>query len=283
MSSFLTDLTAYSFLQYAFLTAVLCSFASGVVGSFVTVKRITSIAGAIAHSTIGGLGIALYLNQECGWDFLTPLHGTFFSAILSALIIGFLTLYGKQREDTVLSSIWSIGMAIGLFFISKTSGYNQDLLSYLFGNILMVTQKDLILIGILDFVILFISILFYHKFLAICFDEEFARLRGIHTGFYSVLLYLLTALTVIMLIQVVGIVMVIALLTLPQAISSEFSKKLWHMILYSILISIFCSLSGLFLSYQYDLPPGAMIVLIAGLLYFIVVSLKCFKLFPFFT
>jgi len=118
MIEFVQDLLQFPFLQYALLTGILASVACGVVGSFITVRRITYIAGAIAHTTFGGMGAAIYLQRRLGLAFITPLHGAVFAALLAALIIGMVTLYGKQREDTVLSAVWAIGMAIGIFFIS---------------------------------------------------------------------------------------------------------------------------------------------------------------------
>ncbi|MBD3242388.1 MAG: metal ABC transporter permease, partial [Chitinivibrionales bacterium] len=128
------------------------------------------------------MGAALFLNRELGWHFLTPIHGATVAALLAALVIALLTVHGKQREDTVLGAVWAIGMAVGVMFISRTRGYNQDLMSYLFGNILMVRRVDLLLIAGLDAAIVTISLVFFNKLQAVCFDEEFARLRGVHTG-----------------------------------------------------------------------------------------------------
>ncbi|OVE73338.1 hypothetical protein BVX93_01950 [bacterium B13(2017)] len=270
MSGFITDVQNYTFLQYALFTGILASIACGIVGTYVTVRRITSIAGAIAHSTLGGMGLAFYLNRECGLNFLSPIHGALFAALLAAIVIGLVSIYSKQREDTILSAVWAIGMAIGLFFISFTKGYNEDLMSYLFGNILMVSKNDLWIMIFLDIFIITICFCFYHKFLALCFDEEFAYIRGINTKIYYLLLLILTALTIVVLTQIVGIVMVIALLALPVATISPFAKRLSHMMIFgSFLCMIYTSL-GLFISYEPEFPPGATIILLAGSVYFLV-------------
>ena len=273
MEEFIRDFSRFSFLQNAVMAAILASIAAGIVGSYVTVRRIVSVAGAIAHSTLGGMGAALYLNREVGLTYLTPLHGAIFAALLSALIIGVITLYGKQREGTVLSAVWSVGMAIGIFFLSRTRGYNEDLMSYLFGNILMVRKEELWLIGGLDLLVAGLSILFYNKLLAVSFDEEFARLRGVNTGIYYLLLLALTALTVVVLTQVVGIVMVIALLSIPAATAAFFSKRLWQMMVYGSLLSMFFILSGLVVSYKPDYPAGATVILLSGAFYILVLSM----------
>ncbi|MFP4521059.1 MAG: metal ABC transporter permease [Fibrobacterota bacterium] len=267
MIDFFTDLIKYRFLQYALLTGILVSVSCGITGTFVTVRRISSMAGAIAHASLGGMGMALYLNREAGMTFFSPLLGAVIFALLSAIIISLLTIYGKQREDTIIGAVWAVGMAIGVFFISRTSGYQEDLMSYLFGNILMVSGKDLIFTAALDVLTAAVSVFFFNKLSAVCFDEEFSRLRGINTAVYYTLLLCITALTVVMLIQVVGIVMVIALLTLPAAAASRFSSRLGTMIIYSILLSMLCTTGGLIISYGPDLPSGATIIILAGILY----------------
>jgi zinc transport system permease protein len=158
-------------------------------------------------------------------------------------------------------------MAVGILFIAKTPGYQTDLMSYLFGNILLVPQSSLWFMAALDAVLLLIVGLFHRQFLAVVFDEEFARLRGIPVTFYYLLLLLLVAVTVVLLIQVVGLILVLALLTLPAAIAGHYVHSLGRMMLLATLIGAAVSISGLALSYEPDLPAGATIVLVAGAVY----------------
>jgi len=272
MSEFLHALSEQSFLQVALVTGLLASVACGVIGSYVVVRRITYLAGGIAHCVLGGLGAAQYLAVVYQWRWLHPLLGALVAALLAAVIIGWVSLHAKQREDTVIGALWAIGMATGVLFIARTPGYQIDLMSYLFGSILMVTSGDLWLLIGLDAVILGIGLLFYNQFLAVCFDEEFARLRGLRVQFYYILLLCLTALTVVLLVSVVGIVMVIALLTLPVAVAGYFCKTLWQLMLVSALLSMFLTTSGLALSYGPNLPAGATTILLAGSLYVLVIA-----------
>ncbi|MEW5816314.1 MAG: metal ABC transporter permease [Spirochaetota bacterium] len=267
MATFLADLFKYTFLQYALIAGLLSSVACGIIGSYVTVRRITYIAGAIAHSVLGGMGAARYLNIVAGIKFLNPLHGAVFAAVVSALIIGAVTVYSKQREDTVLSAIWAVGMAFGILFIYATPGYSEDLMSYLFGNILMVRKQDLFLMLFLDLIIIVVTFLFYNRILSIAFDNEYARLKGIKVEVYTILLLVLTALTIVIMAQVVGIVMVIALLALPAASASTFAKRLWQMMLYSITLSVIYTTGGLIISYKPNLPSGAVIIIFSGAVY----------------
>jgi zinc transport system permease protein len=258
------------FLRHALIAGLLASVAFGVIGSYVVVKRITYIAGAISHCVLGGIGAALYLQHHTGISWLTPLTGAIIAALLAALAIGFVSLYSKEREDSVIGALWVVGMAIGIMLIAKTPGY-VDPMSYLFGNILMITGQDLWVITLLDFIVVGLGILFYNRMLALCFDEEFARLRGINTRLYYLLLLCLTALTIVLMVRIVGIVMVIALFTLPAATAGHLGGRLWQIMAISTLVSMVCVSGGLAISYQADLPSGATIVLLAGIVYLLVV------------
>ncbi len=272
MEAFLTDLPHYPFLQYALLTGLLASIACGIIGSYVVTKRITYIAGSIAHTVLGGLGAARYCQTVHGWEWFHPLYGAVLAALLAAVIIGLVSMRARQREDTVIGALWAMGMAAGVLFISRTPGYGEDLMSYLFGSILMVSPGDLWMIAGLDLLVVSAGILFYNRFLALCFDEEFARLRGVRVEFYYLLLLCLTALTVVLLVTVVGIVMVIALLTLPAAVAGELTRRMWQMMLLAAGLAVLFTTTGLAVSYGPDLPAGAMTIVIAGLTYMVTVA-----------
>lgn len=272
MTEFFQALPRNVLLQNALLAGVIASLACGVMGSYVVARRITYIAGGVAHCVLGGMGAARYLNVVGGWTWLQPLHGAIFAALLAAGIIGWFSLRSKEREDTAISALWAIGMAVGVLFIARTPGYYQDLMSYLFGNVLLVSGQQLRLIVLLDVVVVGLGLLLYNQFLAVCFDQEFARLRGLNVEFYYLLLLALTALTVVVLVTVVGLVMVIALLTLPVAVAGHFVHRLWQVMLLSCLLSAALTSGGLIISYGPDLPPGAVTIVLAGGLYLLVIS-----------
>ena len=267
MLEFFNDLTAYSFLQHALLAGLLAGVACGVVGSYVVTRRISYIAGGIAHCVLGGIGAARYFQRVQGWESFEPLYGALIAALLAAWIIGLVSMRAAEREDTAISALWAVGMATGLIFITRTPGYNEDLMSYLFGNILLVGGGDLLLLAGLDILVLSLVLLYYNKFLAVCFDEEFARLRGVKVEFYYILLLCLVALTVVLLISVVGIVLVIALLTLPAAVAGKFSRSLGKMMVLAAVLSILFTSFGLALSYGPGLPAGAVTIVLAGAVY----------------
>jgi len=272
MVEFLNALVRYGFLQNALMAGVLAGVACGVVGSYIVVRRITAIAGAIAHSVLAGLGVARWLQVVHGQTWAHPMLGAVAAALTSALVIGLVSLKAREREDTIIGALWAIGMAVGILFISRTPGYNEDLMSYLFGNILLVRGSDLWLIALLDATILVVCIGLYAQLQAVCFDEEFARLRGLNVELYYLLLLALTALTVVLLVSVVGIVLVIALLTLPVAIAGQFTSSLRAMMILASILSIGFTTAGLAASYAPDLPAGATTIVIAGMVYLVVLG-----------
>jgi zinc transport system permease protein len=267
MSEFINAIVDYRFMQYAALACLLASIGCGVIGSFVVVKQLGSMAGGIAHTVLAGMGIAYFFGAS-------PMLGAIVMALLSAVLIGFINLRLKQNEDVLIAAFWSVGMAIGIIFISQTPGYNVNLMSYLFGNILLVSGADLVRMLVLDMVIIVVVRLFYRQFLASAFDEEFARVRGVNTELFYILMLGMIALTVVLLIQIVGLILVIALLILPAASVSQFVGSLPRIMLYSVLLSIAVTLCGLALSYQPDLPSGAVIVLVAGIVYILAILVK---------
>ncbi len=260
-----------AFFRYALITGLLASVAFGVIGTFVVARRISYLAGAVSHCVLGGIGAALFLQYRFDLPWLDPMYGALAAALLAAFVIGTVSLRGSRREDTVIGAIWSLGMAAGMLFIAGTPGY-ADPMSYLFGNILMISKTDIYLVAWLDLLVVGVAWFFYPQLLAVCFDEEYARLRGLHTGFYFLLLLSLTALTVVLLVRVVGIVMVIALLTLPAAVASGLTRGLRQMMAVAVLVCMVCVTSGLFLSYSLDLPGGPLIICIAGICYLLMLA-----------
>jgi zinc transport system permease protein len=262
MHDFIQALGQHAFLQTALLAGLLASIGCGVIGTFVVVKRIAFMAGGIAHSVLGGMGAALYF----GFD---PLLGALAAAVLSALLIGGVRLAWNAQEDTLIGALWAIGMAIGILFIAKTPGYATDLMSFLFGNILLVPRRELWFMAGLDLVLIVTVALFYRQLLAVTFDEEFARLRGVPVAFFYLLLLCLVAVTVVLLIQVVGLILVIALLTLPAAIAGQYVHSLGGMMLIATLLGGVFTSAGLAVSYGPDLPAGPTMILLAGSAYLV--------------
>lgn len=261
------------FLRNALIIGVLASFAFGIMGSYVVVRRITYLAGAIAHSVLAGIGAAYYAQRALGWTWFDPMLGALIAALLSALLVGWVTLWAREREDATISALWAAGMGIGLLFLARTPGY-LDPMAYLFGDVLLVGGWQLWLIAILDVVVIVLGLGLYQRFQALSFDEEFAALRGISAKGLSLLLLCLTAVTIVLLVQAVGIVLVVALLTLPAAAAGRFAGSLRQMMALASLFALVAVVAGLAVSYELDFPSGPVIVLVVALGYLLSVVRK---------
>lgn len=251
------------FLRNALLLGLVGSIPIGAVGTFVVARRISYLAAAIAHSVLGGIGFALYAQRVWGWDGFHPMAGALGAALLSAVLVGWVSTRAKQREDGIIGAIWVAGMAIGLIFIARTPGY-IDPMAYLFGDILLVTRMDIWVASVLGLVVLGALLLWHRQILAVCFDPEFAAIRGVRADLVYWLLLVLTALTVVILVSLVGIVLVIALLTLPPAISSLRARRVWQMLVGAVLLNALFIFLGLGLGYSLDYPAGPVIILLAA-------------------
>lgn len=257
----------YGFIQNALIAAILVSVACGIVGSYVVVKKIVSISGAISHAAFGGIGLGFFIG-------INPIVVAIPFTVLSAVGIGLINEKVKISEDTAIGILWSVGMAMGVIFINLTPGYAPDLFSYLFGNILTVPSSDLVLMLILDVIIIFTVILFYREFLAVSFDQEFSRVVGVPVEFVYILLLCIVALSVVVLIKVVGVILVIALLSIPAAVSKQITSKMKNIMVLSVILGVILTILGLWLSYIFNLASGATIVLVLGSAFFISTFLK---------
>ena len=257
----------FEFMRNALLAGLLASIMCGVIGTFVVVNRIVFISGGIAHAAYGGIGLAFFF----GFSYLMGILGF---SLLVAAIMAAVSLKTRQRADTIIGVLWAVGMALGVILLDLTPGYNVDLMSYLFGSILTVPTSDLWLMLIIDGLVVLTVSYFYHDLVSLSYDEEFARVRGVPTKILYFLLMAMIALSVVMVIQVVGLILVIALLTIPPYISEKFSGSLLGMMFYSVLLNVFFTTVGLWLSYTFNLTSGASIIMVAATCFFISILLE---------
>ncbi len=268
MREFLAALAdpALPFARNALAAGLLSSVVFGVLGSIVTVKRVASLAGAISHAVLGGVGLALFLSARNIVPGLPPMAGSLAFALAAALVIGLVSIKAKDREDTAINAIWAIGMSMGVLLIHKTPGY-ADPMSYLFGNILMVSGRDLVLLAILAAAALALAWIFYPQLEASAFDPEFARSRGVGTEAFLMGILIFIALAVVLLQAFVGIVMVIAMLSLPAGTAGYGARSLAGMMAGATVLSALYASAGLAASWSLDLPSGATVVALAGAVY----------------
>lgn len=261
------EVLQYDFIQNALIAGVLISIAAGIIGSLVVVNKITFLTGGIAHSSYGGIGLAIYLG-------LPVLFGATVFAVITAIIIAIITLKNRNRIDSVIGMMWASGMAIGIIFVDLTPGYNVDLLSYLFGSIIAVSSDDLLYMTILDIFIIGIVVFFYKQILAVSYDSEFATLRGINVKFFYTLILILAALCVVAAIKAVGLILVIALLTIPTYLAESFASRLSTMMIISSILATIFTILGLVVSYAYDISSGASIIMVAVVILTVVKVIK---------
>lgn len=250
----------YNFLQNAIFSAILASIVCGIIGTIIIEKRLVMMSGGIAHASFGGIGLGYWLNIE-------PIFGALLFSVLSALGVVKLRAQTNTNSDALMGIFWAVGMSLGVLFISFTPGYPPDISSYLFGDILTVTDMDLKIMLLLD-ILVFISVFsLYNYWKAYLFDEEFLKVKGIKTVWLEYFLFVLIALSVIVLIRVVGIVLVIALLTAPPALAKMYTYNLKKMMLTAVILGLIFSLTGLVVSYYLEIASGASIILIIGITY----------------
>ncbi|MGI6434953.1 MAG: metal ABC transporter permease [Syntrophomonadaceae bacterium] len=250
----------YTFLQNAVMAALLASLACGIIGPIIVEKKLLMMSGGIAHTAFGGIGLGYYLRVE-------PMYTALGFSLISALAIAQIQRRATVMPDVLIGMFWPLGMALGILFISFTPGYPPAMSSYLFGDILTVSQTDLIVMALLDGLLFLITWAFYHLLQAYLFDEEFSQALGLPVVLAEALTYAMIAITVVVLIRVVGIILILALLSVPPALARLLRADLPGIMLLSVLIGAGVCLAGLGISYRYNLASGAAIVILAVLLY----------------
>lgn len=266
----MSEILALEFMRNALIGALLVSVICGVIGSLIVINKMSFIAGGIAHGAYGGVGMAIYFG-------FSPLLGASVFSLLLALIIAYITARNNERFDAIIGAIWAFGMALGIIFADLAPGYKSDLMSFLFGSILAIDSATLNFTLICDAVFVLIIICFYRQFLAISFDREFATLRGVNTSVFYYVLVIMASFAIVSAIQIVGLILVISLMTIPPFIAEKISKNLGIMMISAVIISAIFCLSGLVLSYFYNLTSGAAIILIASVCFFATAFIAKFR------
>ncbi|KYH30884.1 high-affinity zinc uptake system membrane protein ZnuB [Clostridium tepidiprofundi DSM 19306] len=263
----LSALFNYSFLQHAVIAAILSSIACGIIGTIIVEKKLVMLSGGIAHTAFGGVGFGYLLG-------IPPILGALVFSVASAIGITSIKRKNSTNTDTLIGMFWSLGMALGILFIAFMPGYPPDMTSYLFGDILNVSNFDIKMMCIMDLIIILFIISILNTLKSYLFDDEFSFTLGINTTLLEYCLFILIALAIVVLIKVVGIILIIALLTAPPAISKLFTYDFNKILVSSIILGMVFSFTGLWLSYVINIPSGASIILVTVLTYFITTAIK---------
>ncbi|WP_346671357.1 metal ABC transporter permease [Helicobacter pullorum] len=270
------EILEYTFVQNAIIGAFFTSIICGIIGTIAVTNRMVFIAGGIAHSVYGGVGIAAFFG-------LPIMLGSTIFSILCAIILAYMLLYGKERLDSLVGSLWAFGMALGIILVELTPGYNKDFMGYLFGSILSITENDIYYMIIFSILLILFIIFNYRIILGISYDSEFTQLQGIRTNFFSMALMILIALGIVISMRSVGIILIVALLSIPAYCSEIFTNSLAKMMFASSLISFICMLGGILVSYFYDLQAGASIVILLSIFSFILALIHHFTTAKYFS
>ncbi len=258
-----TGIFQYGFIVKGLLGAIFASITAGLAGTYIVSKRMVFLSGGITHASFGGIGIGYFLG-------INPVVGAAVFGILSALGVEYLSVRQKIREDSAIGILWAFGMAIGIIFIYLTPGYSPNLMSYLFGSILTVSNADIIALGLMSAVLIIYFGIFYRTILYISFDEVFARTYSAYVDVFKYITTSLIALTIVLNIRMAGVILVISLLTIPPNIAMLFTRIYFKIVLWSVIAGFFGTAAGYIISYYAGIPTGAAIIFTLVILWVLV-------------
>lgn len=257
----------YSFVLRSLLGALFASITAGLAGTYIVSKRLVFLSGGVTHASFGGIGLGYYLG-------INPVLGAAVFGVGSAIGMEYMSARGKMREDSAIGILWALGMAVGIIFIYLTPGYAPNLMSYLFGSILTVTDGDLAALGIISAVLIIYTAVFYRTLLYISFDENYARTFTRHVDLFRYVSVGLTGLAIVLNIRMAGVIMIIALLTIPANIVMLFTRRYLRIIVLSTMVSFAGITAGFAISWFTNLPTGATIVAVLVLFWLVARAIR---------
>ncbi len=261
------EVVSSPFMQKAFFAGILVSILTGIISAFIVLRKMSFIGAGISHAAFGGVAIGFFTG-------INPLITAIIYSIVVAVGIESTGRRGGISEDVSIGIFYSVSMALGIALVSLSKAYNVDLFGYLFGNILAITHDEILLTLGISVTITVLMILFLKELFLITYNEELARISGIHVKVLNILFLVALSVSIVVAIRIVGIIMVSALLVIPGATARLFAKSLLSMIAISCIVGLASVIVGLFISYEYDIAPGACIVLTAAVTFFIPLLLK---------
>jgi zinc transport system permease protein len=261
------DIFSSVFMQKAFLVGIMVSLISGLISVFIVLRNMSFIGAGISHATFGGVAIGFFAG-------INPTITAIFYSIAVALGIEFVSRKGKISEDVSIGIFFASSMALGIVLISLSRGYNIDLFGYLFGNILAITDREVLLSLFVSVVVIGVIVLFLKEIFLTTYSEEIARVSGISIRAINILFLILLSVTIVITMKIVGIILVSALLVIPGATAQMYAKNLYSMIATSCGVAVFSTVFGLILSYELDIAPGGSIVLTAAVIFLVSLFIK---------
>lgn len=248
------EILEYTFFRNALWGILLVSVACTMIGTYIVTRRMVFLSGGITHACFGGLGMGYWLG-------LSPVGCAAGFAVVGALCVDWLHKR-NVRNDSAIAVIWALGMALGTLFVFMTAGYVPELNTFLFGNVLTITPRDLWVMLTFTAALALFYTLFYPYIVAISFDADYARTRRLPVTFINTAMTVFTSLCIVLTIKMIGIMLLMSLMTLPQITAEIFTGRYRRLLILSGIVSIACSVGGLFASYYLSVPASATIVLL---------------------
>lgn len=256
------DIFSYQFFINALIGIAIISIASAIIGTYIVTRRLVSISGGVTHACFGGLGLGYFLG-------ISPVAMAALFAVGSSLLVETMSMRWRVREDSAIAVVWALGMAIGVIFVFMTPGYVPELTSFLFGNILTISNSDIALFAVYTVALIAFFAIYFRKIVAVAFDRDFATISGLPVKFISTVMTVMIALCIVLTIKLVGIMLLMSMLSLPQMIAENFFSRLKSIMFASVSISLIGSVAGLMLSLAIDVPCSALIVAVFAVMYVI--------------
>jgi zinc transport system permease protein len=271
MLDIIYDFFHYDFIRRALIVGLLVTLSASLLGVSLVLKRFSMIGDGLSHVGFGAVSIAAALN-------IAPLKFSIPVIVVAAFFLLRISRNSKINGDAAIALISSSSLAIGVFINSLSTNIKSDLTSYMFGNILAISNDDLVLSIILSFVVITLFIFFYNRVFLVTFDESFAKATGINADFYNMLIAFLTAITTVIGMRLMGALLMSSLLIFPALTSMNICKSFRSVVIFSAIVSSFCFVSGLALSYQINTPTGSTIVIINLILFIVSYIISRLKL-----
>jgi zinc transport system permease protein len=260
---FVVALFEYPFLRYALITGVIMGGITPLIGSFVVIRRLSFIADTLSHFSLAGLSIGLFLINIIGFTFISdPLYLAMVFSVIGALFIEILRGYYQNYKEISMPIVMSLGTALSALFISLSGGFNSSIYNYLFGSILTVGDRYLVVISVTAVILVGLVLLFYKEMVIISFDEQYAKLLGIKVNRFQFVSTIILAIVVSLSIATVGVLLVSSLMIIPVAAAMKVGKSFKNTLTIAIVFSETSIIGGLWLSYELNIASGATIVLV---------------------
>ncbi|MBO7605565.1 MAG: metal ABC transporter permease [Elusimicrobiaceae bacterium] len=250
-----TEFISYGFVQRALISGVLVALITALLGVFLVLKRLSLLGDSLSHIALSGVAVGLLLN-------VTPVFCALPIVMLSSLGVFKLSKNNKIHADSALGIVSSAGIALGLVAAAIAGGFNTDLMGFLFGNILTISTSETVLSIVVFLIVIACLYFFYNALIATVFDENFAKTAGVKVDKINTLLVLLSAVVVVLAVKTVGIMLVSALIIIPPISAIQIAKKFKSVLIYSGAFSVFATVGGVYLSFIFNLPPSALIIIL---------------------